>query len=242
MSQLPIKPSQTSTAASKVVTSTRMMGTPARVLLSLGAIAAGYKLFQDSWNGSNMKRQDAVDAAKEHAEWSDMEYGWGHYSGQPWMDKQAHSWKRLLLFGPMNLRIKWQEFKIRFNSMVNDVILPNLLPIAMMVGGVVGIIGFKNIHGGSKATGHFFRNHVRVPASFKNGMKQVASKTAQGTGKGLGKLLSLPLKSPAHLGVTAAGLIAGAFAYSRFQDAYGHDGQHAFFRNLTNVKGHNEDE
>lgn len=215
-----------------------MMGTPARVLVSLAAIAAGYKLFQDSWSGSKLKRDDAVEAAKEHAEWADMEYGWGHYSGQPWMDQQAHNFKRMLLFGPMNLKLKWQEMTIRLNSWVNDVILPNLLPIAMMTAGVIGLGGGKVFKNGSKATQHFVRNHVHVPTAFKTGMKQVAGKAAQGTGKGIGKLLSLPFKSPAHLGVAAAGLIFGGFALQRFQDAYGHDGQHNFFRDLTNSKGH----
>jgi hypothetical protein len=170
-----------------------------------------------------------------------MEYGWGKYSGQPWMDQQAHGWKRLMIFGPMNLRLKWQEYKLRFNSMVNDVILPNLLPIAMMVAGGIGIVGLKNIRGGSKATGHFIRNNIHVPTSFKTGMKQVASKTAQGTGKGIGKLVSLPFKSPAHLGVTAAALIFGAFGLKRFQDAYGEDGQEQYFRGLTNYKATTEE-
>jgi hypothetical protein len=241
MSNMPINP-KVSSVESKVAAKTRMMGPVARIGISLGFLIAGAKLTQDSYKSTQIKRQDAVDYAKEHAEWSDMEFGMGHYSGSLLGDKAAHWWNRLLLFGPMNLRIKWQEIKIRVNSWVNDVILPNLLPIAMMVGGGIGIIGLKNIHGGSKATGHFFRNYVHIPASFKTGMKQVAGKTAQGTGKGLGKLVSLPFKSPAHLGVAGAGLLLGAFALSRFQNSYGHDGQHQYFRDLINVKGHHEDE
>lgn len=229
----PTRPSVATSAAER----TRMLGTTGRVLVSLAAIVGGYKLIQDSWNGSQMKRDDAVAAAKEHAEWADMEYGWGHYSGQPWMDQQAHKFKRFLLFGPMNLKLKWQETTIRLNSWINDVILPNLLPIGLVIAGLGGLGGFKVFRHSSKVT-QFVKNHVHVPTAFKTEVKHLAGKAASGTGKGIGKLLSLPFKSPAHLGITAAGLLFGSFTLQRFQDSYGHDGQHNFFRDLTNSKGH----
>jgi hypothetical protein len=231
------QPPSASSVAASAAERTRMMGSAGRILVSIAAIAGGYKLIQDSWNGSQLKRDDAVAAAKEHAEWADMEYGWGHYSGQPWMDQLAHKFKRLLLFGPMNLKLKWQEITIRMNSWVNDVILPNLLPIALVIAGIGGLGGFKVFKHTPKVT-RFVKNHVHVPTAFKTEIKNLAGKTASGAGKGLGKLLSLPFKSPAHLGVTAAGLLFGSFFLQRFQNSYGHDGQHNFFRDLTNSKGH----
>lgn len=228
---LPSAPTVASAAKSK------MMRAPVRI--GAGALIAvlGYGLIKDTVSGTNMKRQDAIAAVKGRAEWQDTEYGWGKWSGMPWMDKMAHSVKRLMLFGPWNLRVKWETSTINFNSWVNDVLLPNAVPIGLMTGGVLGMVGFGRMHAGTKAAGKFFKNYVHVPASFKTGMKLVAQKTAQGTGKGIGKAMSWPLKTPAHALVTLGGVLLGSFAVSRFNDVYEQDAQHNYFRDLSNTKG-----
>lgn len=212
--------------------------TAARVIGGSVFVLAGGKLVADTKNGTRLKRDDAVAAMKEHAEWADMEYGWGHYSGNPWMDQKAHWFKRLTLLGPMNLKIKWQEATIRFNSWVNDVLFPNLVPLAVMAAGAVTAIGPKNIKKAGQATSRFFRTHVRVAPGFKSGMSTVTRQAASKTAKGAGTVLSLPFKSPVAFFSAVGALVLGNFALNRFRDSYGHDGQHNYFRDFTNTQGH----
>lgn len=214
------------------------LSTAARVIGGSVFVLASGKLVSDTANGTRLKRNDAVAAMKEHAEWGDMEYGWGHYSGHPWMDQKAHWFKRLTLFGPMNLKIKWQEATIRFNSWVNDVFFPNLVPIAVMGAAAIATIGPKNIKRGTQATGRFLRTHVRVAPGFKSSMSTVTKQATAKTAQGLGKVLSLPFKSPVAFFSTVGALVLGNFALNRFRDSYGHDGQHDYFRNFTNTQGH----
>ncbi|HEY9744821.1 MAG TPA: hypothetical protein V6C99_01235 [Oculatellaceae cyanobacterium] len=224
------------TSATTHVVRKAAISTPARVLLSALAIFGGYAMCKDSINGTRLKRKGAISAHHIKAQYEDMAYGWGKYSGHPWMDQQAHKFKRFMLYGPMNLRMQWESLKIRVNSYVNDVFLPNLLPITMMVGGVVGLLGFRNIKNGMRASGRFVRNNIRIPSSFKSQMQRSSGKLLQSTAKGLGKMLSFPFKSPTHLGLTAAGALFGLFFLQRFNKSYGNAGQQEYFRDFVTTK------
>ena len=230
--------SETDKAVQEVATIARSHagGNAARILLSVGAMTAGYKLIKDTVEGTESERKDKAAALKEHAEWKDMEFGWGHYSGNPGMDQVAHEVKRFFLFGPMNVTLKWKESQIKVNSFINDVIIPNLVPIGIMTAGFVGLVGPKNLRSGANVMDHFVKNYVHVPPSFKVGMKQAGQKSTRMAARGLGKLISLPFKTPMSLLVTAGALLLGSFTWRRFQDSYGHDGQHHFFRTFINEK------
>lgn len=230
--------SAANSAAAAVTTVAKKTRNPMLGLASLATLAAAGLLVKDSYNGSQLKRADAVAAAKEHAEWGDMEYGWGHWSGHPWMDHQAHRFKRLMLFGPFNLGIRWQEFKINANSLINDVLLKNLIPIGVGIGSLYAAFGAKSVHKALFGPFRYVAKHFSIPSSFKRQMGRIISQATGSMGKGLVKLLKMPFKSPLSLVATVGAGLLGGFFLNRFRDSYGHDGQHEFFRDLTNVKGH----
>ncbi len=204
-------------------------------LLGLGAIAAAWWMMRDTFDGTRQKRIDAIAAAKEHAEWADMEYGWGHWSGNPGMDHKAHQFKRFLLFGPMNLRMRWLEFKITVDSLVNDVLLKNIVPLGVGVAGIYSMFGARAVNTGVRNFGRFLGQII--PSGFGRAVGSLLSQGLTGLGKGV-LALSHTLLSKQALPFTIGAAIFGNYALSRFKDSYGHDGQHEFFRDLTNIKGH----
>jgi hypothetical protein len=199
---------------------------PAVGVFSLAALAAAGWMMMDSYRGNRERTQQSVDKLKEHNDWEETEFGWGHWSGMPWMDHLAHrvfGWKQ---YGPYGLREKFSAIKIRVGSFFNNVIVPNLVPLGLGIAGLYG--AGVPVHKPFVAIGRALSQGV--PRRLVQDLGRLGGRAATGVGSGLLKLLALPFRSLTHLGIASGLVLGGAFFLKRFSDAYGHDGQRQFFR------------
>ncbi len=209
-------------------TAGKLSGT-GKTVLGIGALAAAAFAIKDSYNGRAEKIEHKLSNLHEHKSWEHWQNGLAHYSGNPWMDQQAHGIKKLLLYGPLGLRLKFEEFKTKADIMVNEVLLPNLVPIGVGIGGMYMLLGKKTINDAFKRTFNWYKGKSFVSASFKQSFKTQAGKAFTGLAGLGGRMLRWPFKSLQHFGV-AAGLGAfGSFMLGRFQDSYGHRGTEEYF-------------
>lgn len=204
--------------------------------MGIAAIAASLLLIKDTYDGTRQKRIDAVAAAKQSAEWHDMEHNWGHWSGNPAMDHKAHQFRRFLLFGPMNLRMRWVEFKTYANSLVNDVLIQNAIPLGLAVGGAYAAFGKNAIH---TTASRFFRfMGSLLPKGWHKPVLSLMSSGVSALGSGIKSLAQIAFRSPGNFAMALGALVFGNFTLQRFRNSYGHEGQENYFRTFINEKTH----
>lgn len=221
--------------AQAAVTAAKTSRNPLMVALSLAATVAAGAMIKDSYEGTKIKRSDASAAILDSKQYHAMEYGWGMWSGTPGMEHWAHKAHHLKAFGPMNLFLKWKQFKSSASSIVNDVILPNMIPIAVGIGGLYAGFGSKAIHGVAKAVVAPLK-HVKLPATLAASLKSLASKGLSGLSKGLGKGISKMFSSPKNLLMSLGGLAFGGFALNRFQRVYTREADQDYFREFVTTQ------
>jgi hypothetical protein len=197
-------------------------------LFTLAALATTAWMMKDTYHGNRERTNQQVDEMKENNDWRYTEYGWGHWSGMPGMDHFAHRVYGWTQYGPFGLFEKFREMKIRIGSFFSNVIMPNLIPIAISIAGLYGTFGTKAVHAPFKAIGKALM--TPLPQQLRQDLWSVTKKAFSSMGSGLKTLLSLPFRSLTHLGIASGLLFFGAYFMKRFSDAYGHDGQREFFR------------
>lgn len=197
-------------------------------LATAAAVVATFGMMSDTYHGNRERTQQLVDELKENNDLRYTEYGWGHWSGMPWLDHLSHRMFGWLQYGPYGLVEKFQAFKIRVGSFWNNVIMPNLIPLGISVAGLYGTFGAENVHKPFKAIGNALM--TPLPQQLRKDLWDVTKTAFSKMGSGLQYLLSLPFRSLTHLGVATGLAFFGAYFLKRFSDAYGHDGQRQFFR------------
>lgn len=228
MTTAPIPPAAT-TAAAKATSRLKGIGP----LIGLASIALPAWLMSQSFKGAKDVWTQKVAGHHMDNEMKSISYGFGHYSGQPTMGGWAHRLYNTMLFGPFGFATTWHKVKTYTNGFVNNVILPNLIPIGIGIAGMYAGFGRKSIHDAAKRSANYLKPYMgNVP------MKTVAEKTAVGIGKTLlspikGLYWSMD-KGRAKFALPILGLLG--FGAYRFGRVWNHDEQHDFWRDFTNMK------
>lgn len=209
---------------------TRSKASPLVGLFTLGALAMTGIMMKDAYMGSRDRNQQKIAECHQSKDLEYAQYGWGHWSGQPGMDGLAHKFKGALLYGPYGLAENWHAAKIHVGSFFSDVLYPNLIPLGISIAGIYGTFGPDAVnHKINSLYNQMCR--VQMHPELKASLKQFFKRGGRMIGTGLGNIVAWPFKGGlGRLGVSSGLLFAGAFFLKRFNDAYGHDGQRAFFR------------
>ena len=156
---------------------------------------------------------------------------WGHYSGQPAMDGWANKLRRFMRFGPLGLNMAWNKAKTYTEGFVNDVFLPNLVPIGVGLGGLYAT-GFKP-HKLLTAPVKFLHKHLHINwGGIRGQMKK--------GGKWAGSIMARGLRKVGKNPAMAIGALAlGGFGLHRFMRVYDHSQQDDFYHSSLEG-GHNE--
>jgi hypothetical protein len=205
---------------------------PLFALLGLGAVFVAGSMVADTYRGQTYEMRRLNTATKERTDYANMAYGWGHFSGNPSMDKFAHKVYSLVLYGPLNLREKYEDAALNVKLLFNNVFLPNLVPIGIAIGSMYLGFGSRVMHAPFKAGWRFIKSSGNIiPPAFRRKMGAFLAQCGNNFCTGVGKLLAMPFKSLHAFGFTAVALGLGAFFVNRFNDSYGHGGTEQFFRN-----------
>jgi hypothetical protein len=183
----------------------------------------------DTMHGDEYETERKVTEERAWGNWAVMKNNHGHWSGYPALDEASDKLKAFLIYGPLNLFEKVSGIGIRIKCYVDNVLLPNAVPIAISIAALYMGLGHKRIHAPFKATGRWLRE-VHVPVAFQNAFKQFFAKVGEGLGKGLGHMVAWPFKSLHHAGFAAAFLGILAFFANRFHDVYTDSAEEQFFR------------
>lgn len=205
-------------------------------LLGLGALLASGWMVKDTFKGirPELDRQYADHLVQD--EYANTRWGWGHYSGNPGMDHLAHKFFGFTLFGPNGLRHKWQKAKLYTKVYINNVIIPNLIPMGVGVAGLYALLGKERLHKGVTYFTQGLRKHLKMPPGISKGVKRGVKAIFHAAGVGMGKTLGFAGRNKE---ISAAVVLLSAFGLNRFRDSYGHDGQDNFFRSyLSGGEGH----
>jgi hypothetical protein len=205
---------------------------PTALSIGLTVLAGGTALYmaRDSYLGSRDRVNQRVAELKEENDLEYSKFGWGHWSGKPWLDGLSHKLFGFKEYGPWGLRENMQELGIRISSIWSDVVLPNLLWFGLGIAGLYGSLGAKRVHAPFRAFFNWCRK-TSLPPAFKREVKNFTGRIFKGLGRGIVKAATWPFLSLSRLGI-ASGIVLGiAFFLKQFNDAYGHDGQRDFFRN-----------
>lgn len=148
---------------------------------------------------------------------------WGRYSGQPAMDNWANKLRRFFMFGPLGLNMVWYKAKTYGEGFVNDVLLPNIVPIGVGLGGLyaTGLKPHKLI------TEPLSFLKKRLPPMNWGRMRTVLKDSGKWMGDRLVDVLKLGRDNPA---IAIGALAMSLFALHRFVRVYDHEEQNGFFR------------
>jgi len=213
------------------------MGAPAPLGSAIGKVlglaGAGVAAWftAESAKGRMPEWQRQVNNHHVNLSMDEMQYHWGHYSGQPAMDTWAGKFKRAMLFGPWGLKTTWHKIKTYTEGFVNDVLLKNFIPIAAGIGGLYAT-GFKP-HKLVSEPYKYLKRVLPKPKWNIWGTRLVdAGKRMLGGMEGAARVAA---KNPAI--ALAIGAL-GAFGLYRFSRVYNHDEQHDFFSGQINGSDH----
>jgi len=198
-------------------------------LFTVGALGAAAWMMRDSYMGSRDRINQQVAELKEENDVEYSKFGWGHWSGMPWFDQLAHKWFGIKSFGPYGIRENLQEIGLRVSSFWSDVIVPNLIPLGIGIAGLYGALGPRRMHAPIRGFVNWCKK-TSIPPTLKREIGGFFKNIFSGMGKGLAKLAKWPFQSLPRLGVATGALFFGTFFLKKLNDAYGHDGQRAFFR------------
>jgi hypothetical protein len=186
-------------------------------------------LIIDTYQGQKENRSIGVNQNIINADLHVMMERQNQWSGYPWLDKQSERLKDLSTYGPWNLRQRWQNFKIRANNLIWQVLYPNTNFILISIASLYLSFGRKRVHAPFKALGRGF-SKTSISPVFKRQLSRAASATGQGIATGLGAIISVPFRSFYHLGASILLGVMGLFFLDRFQQVYGDEAQEEFFR------------
>lgn len=207
---------------------------PLRQILGVGAAATAFWLCRESYRGNVDKWEHQHEDHEAQLMYDDVKYGWGHYSGNPTMDGWAHTVYRWSLFGYGGVKASMAKIKTNINGFVNDVIMPNITPIALGIGGLYAAFGTQ-LHRPFRAVYNYFAaGGGGFLAPIGRGIGQAINGIAHGMLRGLEGTLGLMTRG--GWGSTA---LLGALGYGlfRFWRVQTHQEQHDYFREFV-VGGH----
>lgn len=204
-------------------------------ILGVGAAMTAAWLCKESYKGSAPGWREKFVNHEAELMYDYNQYGWGHFSGQPTMDHWSHKLFGLKLFGLFGSKSDWQMVKIYTEGLINDVLLPNLTPIALGIGGLYA--GF-----GRALNKPFiaFYKWLRTPgptiftpiwAGIKQGARAIGSVAYKGLDTGINCLV--------NRGGWGSTVLAGVLLYGlyRFWRVHTHQEQHELFKDFVSGVG-----
>lgn len=205
-----------------------------RQVLGLGAAAAAYWMCKESYKGSVGAWEQKFQAHETDAMYDYTGFGWGHYSGQPTMDHWSHKLFGVKLFGLFGSKISWNYAKTYADGFMNDVLLKNLLPIAVGIGGLYATFG-TSLH-----TPFRLLSRLTVPTPLGSALRNGANQLARLGGMAVNGLVNgaVNMMSRGGWGSVALAAVAGLGAL-RFWQVHKHIEQHELFRDfVSGADGH----
>ncbi len=206
-----------------------MSGSTVTKLFGLGATALTGWLMHQSKQGHAPEWDRKIASHHTKLMYDQTSFGWGHWSGQPKMDHWAHKIFGLKLFGPFDLFTTYHRYKTLAEGYVNDVILPNLVPLGVGVAGLYAGFGAKTLHAPFKnmykRLAPTFRK-MHLGRKLKNALKPLSKKIGDLAVAGVKAAVKHPLGA-------LGGIVLGGFVFNRFNRVLNHQEQEAYFRDFT---------
>ncbi|HEY9685985.1 MAG TPA: hypothetical protein V6C52_03325 [Coleofasciculaceae cyanobacterium] len=193
------------------------------------SIAVGAGIAYDSFRGKRDMREMRVAEIKEHAALKGLEFEQGRWSGMPFLDHMAHKLHEFIEYGPMNLNIRWQEFKVNAASLV-DSIGSAFMPLSVGLGALYAGLGHEKVSEYFRRAFGAISRATTLSDGLKNDLKAIFKQLWAPIRDGLGTLSRWPLKSGANFLVATAGLLVGSFVLNKFRDVYTEETQEELFR------------
>lgn len=215
-------------AVKNTLTNTSRINAPVAVAAG-AALLVSYMMMRDSYKGSRDRLDQKISEVKEENDVEYSKFGWGHWSGKPYLDYLAHKWFGLKEFGPYGIKENAQEIGMRVSNMWSNVVVPNLIPLGIGIAGMYGALGPRRMHAPIRGFVNWCKK-TSIPPSMKREFKTFFGNAFKGIGKGLGTVAKWPFLRLSNLGIALGGLFLGTWALKQFNDSYGHDGQRAWFR------------
>jgi hypothetical protein len=200
-----------------------------RQILGIGAALTAGWLCRESYRGSKDTWQQKYEAHETDEMYEHTKYGWGHYSGNPQMDHWAHQLDGVRRFGWFGSKASINLIKFKVEGFINDVIFPNLTPIAIGIGGLYAALGKNMLAPFSWVHGFFTKRGPGMLTPITKGLGQMAGALGKGASAGLSGLGSLATKG--GWGTTALLAIA-AYGLYKFWRVDTHQEQHEFFKDF----------
>jgi hypothetical protein len=192
------------------------------------SIALGAGIAYDSFQGRRDVREMRVAEIKQNAALHGLKFEQGRWSGMPFMDHMAHKLHEFIEYGPMNLNIRWREFKVNAASLM-DSIASAFMPLSVGLAALYAGLGHEKVSQYCKSDIAAV-SRVKLPNSLKDDLKAIFKQLCSPLGDGLHALLRWPLKSGGNFLAATAGLLVGSFALNKFRDVYTEETQEEFFR------------
>lgn len=202
-----------------------------RVLGMGAAVAAGW-LCRESYRGHSIKWRERFHAHEEEEMLDLTRKGFGHYSGQPAMDGWSVALEKIRKFGFFGSKVDFMKAKCYVEGFVNDVLLRNMLPIAVGIGGLYAAIG-NHLFTPFTATWNYAVNSTFFPAAGR-AIGQALSVAGRGLLRGTEALMTQ--FSRGGPGAAAFAAILGLVLY-RFWRVDNHLEQHDYFKDIV-LGGH----
>jgi hypothetical protein len=182
-----------------------------RQFLGAGAALAAGWLCKESYRGNAYKWRERFVAEDTHNQYKMTEYGWGQWSGQPTMDKWSHKLFGIKVFGLFGSRADYLLARAYVEGFVNDVLLRNMAPIAVGIGGLYAAFG-NNLAKPFQATYRYMTGPgASILKPIASGTAELGKFMAKGSLKagefGMNQLIKGGFGSAALLGVLSFGLL-----------------------------------
>lgn len=198
------------------------------VLAAIALTVAG-SLMADNFEGGKPHREARLAKIKHDAAMDDVRFGWGRWNSMPFMDRWAHRTKRFFLYGPMDLRIRWNEFKIFTGDMISSA-FQNILPLGIGLAALYAGLGPDKVNGWvGRGFDAIFRKQW-LSDGLKKDLCRMAGSAFKPVKDGLAGMGRWTTRSGPNFIFTLGALAAGAFALNRFRDVYKNEAGDQFMR------------
>lgn len=200
-----------------------------RGVISLLPVAVAVWMVRDSVEGDEYETKRKIAQNSFNSSFKALAVKQGKWSGYPKMEELSERLEVFKIYGPMDMIPKIKAWYLEMESLIETILLPNIIPITVAVASLYMGFGAKTLHAPFKAVSRGLRD-TSIPASFKREFKAFVNESARGFGRLIRALCAMPFKSLYHFGFTLAGISLGAFFISRFKDVEEGQAQKRFFR------------
>ena len=210
-----------------------------KTVSGLGVAALGsylaYSIFKNSWPGSESIAQQAKAAVLQKKQDEFLRYGWGRHSGYQNSDQMATGFKRFMLYGPMDIKLRWEEGGAYWNSIFQNVIARNWVPMLLTGAGVYLAAGNKMFKPFAAAGRGLWKVAQKIFANPNpNG---IVRRCLRGLGRAAKTVCTKFIKAPMQYKLVAGLMgLMGWFAWGRLMGSYNGQNQEELFRDFVSTK------